>query len=58
MRTLLMLILLSGCAAEPHRADTGISGAVIASGGAELNPHGPRWSVSVVAESPPSGWGG
>ena len=35
-----MLVLLAGCAAAPHLADTGISGAVIASGGAELNPMG------------------
>lgn len=40
MRTLPMLILLSGCAAAPHLADTGVSGAVIASGGVELNPLG------------------
>lgn len=33
-------MLLSGCAAAPHIADTGISGAVIASGGSELNPVG------------------
>lgn len=50
MRTLLMLILLSGCAAAPHLADTGISGAVIASGGAELNPLGfPAVIVAKIA---------
>jgi len=35
-----MLALLSGCATAPHLADTSISGAVIASGGSELNPIG------------------
>lgn len=35
-----MLALLSGCATAPHLADTGVSGAVIASGGVELNPLG------------------
>ena len=40
MRTLPMIVLLAGCAAAPHVADTGISGAVIAGGGSELNPIG------------------
>lgn len=40
MIRLAQLLLVSGCAMAPHVADTGISGAVIASGGAELNPIG------------------
>lgn len=33
-------LLLAGCAVAPHVADTGLTSAVIASGGVELNPIG------------------
>ena len=39
-KVIVLSALLVGCAAAPHVADTGLSGAVIAAGGVELNPLG------------------
>lgn len=40
MKPIVLSVVLSGCAMAPHLVDTGISGAMIAGGGSELNPIG------------------